>query len=174
MASDRPRHVDAPNRPAGRIHDQGVGGDKSALDPHSIQHGTLGHAGRRKDGVLRHQLMQVVLALEVGDAGALGPGPLIVITEDQPPLELAADGLILSPRFSVTRRVYHSYATGRQVQKTSVSERVSQIDCATKAGKNRRAFRWALESWTGPPSRTVLSGEPRMAVPRGIEPLFSG
>src|SRR5690606_34792848 len=59
--------------------------------PHAGEHAAVGHAGGAEHHVARGQFLQLVLAVQVGDAGLGGAALLVIVAEDETPLHLPAD-----------------------------------------------------------------------------------
>ncbi len=74
-----------------RAHDHGLGAGATREAPHPLEHGAVGDAGGREHDLAAGEVVQAILAVEIGDAPALAAGAFGLVAEHQPALELAAD-----------------------------------------------------------------------------------
>src|SRR6185312_8412867 len=88
---ERMAHLDPAHRARCRTHHDGIRRHIGGVDVHAFEHGTIGHARGGEHHIARSEVGEAVFAIEVANAEALGAQPLVIVTEREARLELAAD-----------------------------------------------------------------------------------
>ena len=84
--------TDPPDGAGAGAHDDAFGFDAAALATlDALEQRPVGDAGRGENAVAARQVLEAVDAVQILDAPAVGPGALVVVAEQQAPLDLPAD-----------------------------------------------------------------------------------
>src|SRR6202163_1790542 len=95
---------DTPHGAARRAHHYGLGLDDAVAESDAAQHAPVGDAGRRKQTIAAHHVLDLIFLARILDAHLGGALALLVGVDHQPALHLAADA---------AQRRCRQYALGR-------------------------------------------------------------